>query len=124
MAAAWTATRPDAVRAHNVVFANAQTSRPPVPTLSSRPLLTGYAMITRFRTTLPLMAALLGALALTACDRPNVVNVPPAPAPAAIPGPAGAPGATGATGAQGSTGDSGSGTSVIIMPPASAPASN
>ena len=81
-------------------------------------------MTTRFRSPLSLVAALLGALALTACDRPTVVNVPPAPAPVAVPGPAGAPGATGATGAQGTTGDAGASTAVIIMPPASAPASN
>jgi hypothetical protein len=74
------------------------------------------------RTLATVTAALLAAVTLAACDRPTVVNVPPAPA--AIPGPAGAPGATGATGSQGAAGESGSGTAVIIMPPASAPASN
>ena len=75
--------------------------------------------------TLPALTTILAAtLALSACDRPTVVNVPPAPAPVAVPGPAGATGATGATGSQGAAGESGSGTTVIVMPPASAPASN
>lgn len=83
-----------------------------------------------------LMAALLATLSLTACDKPTVVNVP---VPVATPGPAGATGATGsqgndgntgATGNTGSTGSTGStgatgrpgdGTTVIVMPPASAP---
>ena len=83
-----------------------------------------------------LFAALLTAASLTACDKPTVINVPPAPAGA--PGPAGATGATGATGNTGNTGNTGSagstgstgatgkagdGTTVIVMPPAaSAPA--
>lgn len=54
--------------------------------------------------------------ALTACDKPTVVNVPAAPA--ATPGPAGPTGATGATGETGKTGE---GTTVIVTPPASAP---
>lgn len=72
--------------------------------------------------TLPALTTILAAtLALSACDRPTVVNVPPAPAPVAVPGPAGP---TGATGSQGAAGEAGSGTTVIVMPPASAPASN
>ena len=72
---------------------------------------------------------LLGALGLSACDRPNQVNVPTAPV--AVPGPAGPPGVTGTTGATGSpgatgsageTGKPGEGTTVIVTPPASAPA--
>ena len=68
---------------------------------------------------------LFGALTLVACDRPTVVNVPATPV--AVPGPAGptgATGATGATGTQGPTGETGASTAVIVMPPASAPASN
>ncbi len=83
--------------------------------------------MTRFPSRYTFAAALCAALTLAACDRPTVVNVPPAPAPVAVPGPAGAPGATGATGAtgtQGATGDTGSATAVIILPAASAPASN
>lgn len=88
--------------------------------------------------TLPLFALLAG-LSLAACDRqPTVVNVPATPV--AVPGPAGPTGATGATGAtgntgatgdqgyqgndgsKGATGKSGDGTTIIVMPPASAPA--
>ena len=83
-----------------------------------------------------LMATLLAALSLTACDKQTVVNVP---VPVATPGPAGATGATGsqgndgntgatgsmgstgATGNTGATGKSGDGTTVIVMPAASAP---
>jgi len=71
-----------------------------------------------------LILALLATLALAACDRkPTVVNVPATPV--AVPGPAGPQGATGsegATGSTGATGKSGDGTTVIVMPPASAPA--
>ncbi len=98
----------------------------------------------RFLLTSALLASLLG---LAACDRPaTVVNVP---APVAVPGPAGpqgaagndgATGATGSTGttgntgntgyqgapgadgAKGATGKTGDGTTVIVMPAASAPA--
>ena len=68
-----------------------------------------------------LISALLATLSLAACDKPTVVNVPATPvvvpaAPVVVPGPAGATGATGATG------KSGDGTTVIVMPPASAPA--
>jgi hypothetical protein len=82
---------------------------------------------------LPLLAV-VAALSLVACDRTPVV---------AVPGPAGATGATGATGntgntgntgssggtgatgetgATGSTGKTGDGTTIIVTPPASAPA--
>lgn len=64
-----------------------------------------------------LILALLATLGLGACDRPTVVNVPATPV--AVPGPAGP---QGATGNQGSTGKSGEGTTVIVMPAASAPA--
>ena len=71
-----------------------------------------------------LILALLATLTLAACDRrPTVVNVPTTPV--AVPGPAGPTGATGAQGSEGgmgATGKSGEGTTVIVMPPASAPA--
>lgn len=70
-----------------------------------------------------LILALLGAVGLSACDRPSVVNVPATPV--AVPGPAGPQGATGAQGSeggQGATGKAGQGTTVIVAPPASAPA--
>lgn len=58
-----------------------------------------------------LILAVLATLTLTACDRkPTVVTVPATPV--AVPGPAGP---------QGATGKSGDGTTVIVMPPASAP---
>jgi hypothetical protein len=96
-----------------------------------------------------LMATLLAALGLSACERPNVVNVPPATV--SVPGPAGPAGATGATGAtgasgvqgvQGATGSegmqgspgydgskgepgkTGAGSTVIVVPPAVAQPSN
>lgn len=88
-----------------------------------------------------LAAALFAALTLAACDRPTVVAVP-----VAVPGPAGPTGATGNTGSTGFTGNTGAtgstgamgnqgndglkgatgrpgeGTTVIVMPAASAPA--
>jgi Collagen triple helix repeat (20 copies) len=79
---------------------------------------------------------LIGVAALSACDRPTVVNVPPPPT-VVVPGPPGAPGATGSTGSQGTQGVEGNqgaqgtqgtqgkpgdSTTVIVMPPASAPA--
>ena len=88
---------------------------------------------------------LIGVAALSACDRPTVVNVPPPPT-VVMPGPPGAPGATGSTGSQGTqgtqgtqgnqgvegvqgntgntgnTGRTGGNTTVIVVPPASAPA--
>jgi hypothetical protein len=78
---------------------------------------------------LTLILALLATLTLAACDRPTVVNVPATPV--AVPGPAGPQGATGSQGAtgnqgvvgdQGAKGKSGDGTTIIVMPPASAPA--
>lgn len=77
------------------------------------------------KSTLALM--LLGAIGLAACDRPTVVTVPATTV--AVPGPAGPTGATGATGqtggegitgATGATGKSGEGTTVIVVPAASA----
>ena len=65
------------------------------------------------------VAALLG---LAACDKPTVVNVPPAQV--GVPGPAGATGATGSTGSTGNTGatgKAGEGTTIIVTPAASAP---
>ena len=77
----------------------------------------------------------VAALSLVACNRPAVVTVPATPV--AVPGPAGPTGATGATGDTGNTGSSGGtgatgdtgatgktggGTTVIVTPPASAPA--
>ncbi len=76
-----------------------------------------------------LMLALLATLSLAACEKPTVVNVPAAPA--AVPGPAGPPGATGDPGSKGATGNPGSkgetgktgaGNTVIVTPPAAAPA--
>lgn len=76
-----------------------------------------------------LISALLATLSLAACDRPTVVNVPASPV--AVPGPAGPTGATGSQGAtgiqgnegnKGATGKTGDNTTVIVMPPASAPA--
>ncbi len=82
-----------------------------------------------------LIFALLTTLGLAACDRPAVITVPATPV--AVPGPAGPTGATGATGNTGATGSvgnqgdngdtgatgkTGAGTTVVVMPPASAPA--
>lgn len=74
--------------------------------------------------TLALFTALsISALGLTACDKPTVVNVPPAESnTVVVPGPAGAPGEpgkTGDTGAQGDTGKTGDSTTVIVTPPES-----
>lgn len=68
-----------------------------------------------------LMAALVAAVGIAACDKPTVVNVPPTPV--AVPGPAGpsgtpgTPGTPGAPGQTGKPGDSG----VIVIQPASVP---
>ena len=88
--------------------------------------------------TMLMTAALATLLGLAACDKPTVVNVPPAQV--GVPGPAGATGATGSTGAtgdkgsqgytgtqgndgqKGATGKSGDGTTIIVVPAASAPA--
>jgi hypothetical protein len=73
-----------------------------------------------------LISALLATLGLAACDRPAVVTVPATPV--AVPGPAGPQGQTGSTGNTGTTGDTGatgkagSGATIIVTPPASAPA--
>ena len=80
-----------------------------------------------------LIAALLAALALAACDRPVVVNTPPAPV--AVPGPTGPPDATGNQGSpgapayEGSKGEpatpgTGTGTTVIVTPPAASAPTN
>lgn len=87
-----------------------------------------------------LISALFATLSLVACERSTVVNVP---VPVAVPGPAGPTGAAGVTGAtggqgatgntgdqglqgnqgnQGNTGKTGGGATVIVVPPASAPA--
>jgi hypothetical protein len=66
-----------------------------------------------------LLMTALSALALAACDKPTVVNVPAAPA--AAPGPAGPAGPAGNDGAVGKTGD---GTTVVVMPPAASAPSN
>ena len=88
-----------------------------------------------------LAAAIVGAFALSACERTTVLPVPvTAPAEAGPAGPAGPTGATGETGTQGTTGNTGNtgntgmdgtkgdtgktgdGTTVIVVPaPASAP---
>jgi hypothetical protein len=68
-----------------------------------------------------LIAALFAALGLGACEKPTVVNVP---APVAVPGPAGPQGTSGTAGTDGGKGEpgkAGEGTTVIVMPPASAP---
>ena len=72
-----------------------------------------------------LIPALLGALMLSACEKPTTVNVPATPSTPVIvpvvPGPPGAPGATGAPGvdgAKGATGATGDNTTVIVVPPA------
>ncbi|OYU45009.1 MAG: hypothetical protein CFE44_09780 [Burkholderiales bacterium PBB4] len=68
---------------------------------------------------------LFSGLCLSGCERPNVVAVPVAPV--AVPGPAGPAGPTGTTGATGSqgapgaVGEKGSGTTINVLPPASAP---
>jgi hypothetical protein len=70
-----------------------------------------------------LISALLATLGLAACDKPTVINVPATPV--AVPGPAGPQGETGGQGNEGSkgeTGKPGEGNTVIVTPPASAPA--
>ena len=54
---------------------------------------------------LPVALIALATFTLSACDRPTVVNNPPA---VGVPGPAGATGATGSTGSTGTTGSTGS----------------
>ncbi len=69
--------------------------------------------------TLMLTASMIALLALSACDKPTVVNVPgetiAVPGPA---GPAGATGDTGQTGKAGVQGETGGDTTVIIAPEA------
>ena len=72
---------------------------------------------------------LFATVALVACDKPTVVNVPPttapAPAPVAVPvpvpvpvpGPAGPQGPTGQPGEPGQPGKPGEGSTVIVVPP-------
>jgi hypothetical protein len=75
------------------------------------------------RVLLVVAAAVVSALALSACDKqpaatpapPVVINVP---GPAGPQGPAGAPAEKGATGAQGAKGDQGEGTIVVVPAPA------
>jgi hypothetical protein len=79
-----------------------------------------------------LISAVLATLSLVACEKSTTVNVPPTPS--TVPGPAGPTGATGATGdqgnqgnqgndgTQGTAGKTGGATTVIVVPPASAPA--
>ena len=86
-----------------------------------------------------LLATLIAAAGLTACDRPTVVNTP-APAtvehttevPVAVPVPVPVPGAPGAPGPEGAKGDAGTpgaegapgkpgGDTVIVVPPAEQP---
>ena len=66
-----------------------------------------------------LIAALLVAAGLAACDKPTVVNVPP-PA-VGVPGPAGPQGSTGSEGVKGDTGKPGDDAAVIVVPAASSP---
>ena len=64
----------------------------------------------------PLMlAALMATAGLVACERPTVVNTPPAPV--AVPGPPGPPGEAGKTGTPGDT------TVLVVPPPAASAAS-
>ena len=72
---------------------------------------------------------LFATVALAACDKPTVVNVPPATAPAPapapvavpvpvpVPGPAGPQGPTGEPGQPGKPGKPGDGSTVIVVPP-------
>ena len=79
-----------------------------------------------------LTLALISTWGLSACDRPTMVAVPATPVVVpGTPGPAGATGATGGQGAMGTTGNTGdtgatgaqgTGTTIIVAPPASAPA--
>ena len=70
-----------------------------------------------------LLLSLLSTLAVVACDKPTVVNVPPtnSPAPVAVPvpvpGPAGPQGPTGQPGEPGQPGKPGEGSTVIVVPP-------
>ncbi len=54
-----------------------------------------------------MIAAVLAALGLSACEKATVITPTPAPAVVLVPGPAGPQGATGATGEQAQKGDTG-----------------
>lgn len=74
------------------------------------------------RVLLVVAAAVVSALALSACDKqPAATPTPPivitVPGPAGPQGPAGAPAEKGATGAQGAKGDQGEGTIVVVPAP-------
>lgn len=77
-------------------------------------------------------AAAMATSALTGCNPPTTVNVPPPAPPAAapVPGPPGPQGATGNQGNQGNdgntgrTGAAGEGTTVIVVPQAASAPSN
>ena len=73
-----------------------------------------------------LISAVIATLGLVACERNTVATPTPptvvVPGPAGPVGPTGATGTQGATGNQGTTGDTGTGTTIIVAPPASAPA--
>lgn len=72
-------------------------------------------------------STLIAAFTLAACDKPTVITPPAAVVAVPVPGPAGPTGATGSTGSTGSegmkgdTGKTGSGTTINVMPAASAP---
>lgn len=70
-----------------------------------------------------LILALLATLTLAACDRKSTVVIDPTKL-VVVPGfasPQGASGSEGATSGKGAAGKSGDGTTVTVMPPASAP---
>ena len=73
-----------------------------------------------------LIPSLLAALALAACEKPTVVNVPPSTVavPVAVPGPAGPQGSPGAEGSKGEPGKPGESTTVIVTPRPATPPSN
>ena len=73
-----------------------------------------------------LIPSLLAVLALAACEKPTVVNVPPSTiaVPVAVPGPAGPQGSPGAEGSKGEPGKPGESTTVIVTPRPSTPPSN
>ena len=66
-----------------------------------------------------LLATLLAAIGLAACDRPTVVNTPPnSTTTVAVPTPV--PGPPGPQGEQGKPGQPGGSSTVIVTPPAAA----
>jgi hypothetical protein len=62
-----------------------------------------------------MLAALMATAGLVACERPTVVNTPPAPV--AVPGPPGPPGEAGKTGTPGDT-------KVLVVPAPAASAAS